>query len=138
MDCLKILIIFEMTLKNRKEIYYMNIVFGIVLFPILWVLTYLYRIIWFDLLNTIFEALSNFILFIIMLFSGHLSAFPLLFSCLYLIITLPVVLILEIPIGIVVTLIYSLKTSYCIFKGEIDFACVIKQCFKRKKLLHNH
>ena len=96
----------------------MNKFFAIVLFPIFWITMYLYRIVWFDCLSTLIEIVLN-------LFINPLSS-------IWLLVTLPIVLIIDIPVGMVVTFIGAIGMSADIFNNEIDVALAIKTCFSKK------
>lgn len=97
----------------------MNKILAIVLFPVLWASMYLYRIIWFDIIGTIIQILCN------------LLISPL--SSLWLVITFPIVLIWEIPVGLVISFFVSIETSRDIFIDEIDIADAFKSCFAKKQ-----
>lgn len=95
----------------------MNVILSIILFPVIWILMYLYRIVIYDFLRTLLTAFTS-------------NSFP---SALFLIITLPFVMIVEIPVALIMTLITSVGICYDIFRGEIDIASAIKLCFQSRK-----
>ena len=98
----------------------MNKLLAIILFPIIWMFFYLYRIIWYDIVGTAVDIFSN-------LFISPLSS-------LWLLITFPIVLIFEIPIGLLVTLISAFAACSDIFTEQIDFADAIKSRLAKNNL----
>ncbi len=96
----------------------MNKVLSIILFPFLWISMYTYRIIWYDIIDTIIKVLCNFISPLVSLW--HL-------------ITLPFILIWEIPVGLVITFIVAFDASREIFVGETDVSGAIKSSFAKKQ-----
>ena len=96
-----------------------NKVLAVLLFPIIWAAMYIFRIVWFDfivqLLDTIAGAFISPIYFVFRL------------------ITLPIALIVDIPIGFVVTLIYTIKMCKEIFSNEIDLATAVKEFFQKNR-----
>jgi len=95
----------------------MNKFIAIVLFPFFWITMYLSRLIWIDLICTVIEIILN--LFIVPLKS------------LFLIITLPFVLIWEIPVGLVVTFGGAIDMTKDMFKGDIDISTSLKEYFAK-------
>ena len=91
----------------------MNKIIAVLFFPLWWAFGYLTRIIWYDLLQTVLEIL-------LYLFVSPLSA-------LWLLITLPIVLIIDIPMGLIATFIVSMEMCAEIFSGEMDMAGAIKE-----------
>lgn len=90
----------------------MNKILAIILFPFIWLFFYVYRIVWFDVISTIIDIFCN------------LLISPL--SSIWLLITFPLVIIFEIPIGLIATLISAIATSKQIFCNELDIAAAIK------------
>ncbi len=97
----------------------MNKILAFLLFPFIWVGYYVYRIVFFDIFGTVIDVISN------------LLVSPL--SSIWLLITFPVVLIFEIPIGLIVTLIAAISASLEIFTGEMDVANAIKMGLSKKR-----
>ena len=73
------------------------------LFPFLWVAMFLYRVVWFDFLHTLIEIF-------LYLFVNPLSS-------LWLLVTLPFVLVFDIPIALFVTFTYAIVSC-----KEISYA----------------
>lgn len=94
----------------------MNKILAIVLFPIIWLFMYLYRIIWYDLVCSIIDIIVN--LFSITFF--------------YRIIILPIVLFIDIPVGFFVTFFGAISMCKDIFNEDIDISSAMKECFKKK------
>ena len=97
----------------------MNKFFSIVLFPFIWIFMYLYRIIWFDLIYTLLMIVFDW--------------FFLPLKSLCLLVTLPINFIVDIPVGLVVTLICAVDTCRQMFANELDPAGAIKNCFTKKR-----
>lgn len=87
--------------------------FSVILFPIIWVAMYLYRIVWFDLIENLLQAILG--------------------QNLLLLIALPFILLIEIPVGLYATFIASVSMCKEIFTGEMDIAGAIKGAFTRNK-----
>lgn len=96
----------------------MNKIISIIAFPFIWLWFYIYRIVWFDIIRTIIDILVNIV------------ASPL--SALWLLITFPIVIIFEIPIGLIMTLIAAIGACAEIYSGEIDLADAIKSGLSKK------
>ena len=94
----------------------MNKILAVILFPVIWASMYLYRIFG-NIIETVLEIVTN------------LFIFPL--SSLWLLITFPVVMIWEIPVGLVVTFVFAIATSAEIFRDELDVASALKNCFSK-------
>lgn len=97
----------------------MNKILAILFFLLWWVFGYLTRILWYDLLHTVLQIL-------LYLFISPLSA-------LWLLITLPIILIIDIPVGLIVTFIFSIEMSAEIFNGEMDLAGAIKETITKNR-----
>lgn len=114
----------------------MNACLAVLLFPVIFFSMYFYRLILFDLLHTLFDALSNLILGVIGIFTNPKVALSCILSFLGLIITLPFLLILEIPIALVVSFVLAVQVCSGILHGELTVADAIKQCFRQKRTEH--
>lgn len=96
----------------------MNKIIAIIMFPFIWLLFYIYRIVWFDIIGTIIDVFVN------------LIANPL--AALWLLLTFPIVIIFEIPVGLIMTLITAIGMCAEIYSGEIDIADAIKSGLSKK------
>ena len=97
----------------------MNKCLAIILFPFFWVSMYLYRLIWFDFIDALIRIFLN-------LFISPLTS-------LWLLITLPIVIIIEIPVGLIATLIGAIRMCADIYTDEIDISSAIKLCFTKEQ-----
>lgn len=84
----------------------------IVLFPLLWVAMYLYRIIWVVIVGTITKIITN---LMIMFSRSFLSG---LISVLWLIVTFPFVLVYEIIVGIFATFIGTVRLCSSLWDAD--------------------
>lgn len=84
----------------------------IVLFPLLWVAMYLYRIIWVVMVGTITKIITN----LMIMFSRSFLAG--LISVLWLIVTFPFVLVYEIIVGIFATFIGTVRLCASLWDAD--------------------
>ena len=96
-----------------------NKILAVVLFPIIWAIMYIFRIVWVDFMVPLFETI--------------MAAFISPASFVWRLITLPIGLIIDIPIGFIVTLIYTIEMCKEIFTNEIDLATAIKEFFQKNR-----
>ena len=96
----------------------MNKFLAIILFPFFWLSMYLYRLIWFDIIDTLIRIVLN-------LFISPLAS-------LWLLVTLQIVIIIEIPVGLIATLLGAIGMCADVFTDEIDIASAFKMCFTKK------
>lgn len=95
-----------------ERVCFMNKLLAFLLFPFIWAIYYLYRIICFNLLKTLLNIILD-------LFHSPLSS-------LWLLITLPIVLAWEIPVGLIMTFIVALSTCKDIYVNNIDITSAFK------------
>lgn len=90
---------------------------AVLIFPIIWITSYLYRIICVDLIGTIIQIFKN-------LFTN-------LGLCLFLLVTLPLILLVEIPIAFILTCTNAVSVCGRIISGKLDLIEGLKVLFPR-------
>ena len=98
-----------------------NKILAVLLFPIIWVSMYIHRVVWYDFIVSLFETI--------------MSMFISPASFLWRLITLPIALVIDIPVGLIVTLIYAIEMCREIFTNEMNLATAIKEFFRKN---HKH
>jgi len=94
-----------------------NKILAVVLFPIVWATMYISRIVWVDFMVPLFETI--------------MAAFISPASFVWRLITLPIGLIIDIPVGFVVTLSCAIDMLDEILTDEIDLLSAFKEVFQK-------
>ena len=109
----------------------MNKLMAVISFPFVWVFGFLYRIICYDLFGTLFQIVVQLGLTFMMLFKSFGMFFIQLGGLLWLIITLPIILIIDIPVGLVVCCMSAIGVCRDVFENEAMVGEAIKDAFSK-------